>query len=358
MKDDDPKLLRIARHIADGQHVAWEAIEAQVPAEDRGFLDSLRHVAHIAWFHRSQQQTPNRPAAPESSSGRAASLGRRPAAESAGEAVQRWGHLEIRAKLGEGVFGEVYRAWETTLERDVALKLLRPIAAAVSMSGGGQAPHLLQEGRILARVRHPNIVAVYGAERYDGRHGIWMEFVQGRTLEDILQSQGAFGAREAAVIGIDLTGALGAVHRCGLVHRDVKARNVMREEGGRIVLMDFGAGTEFDLEARGPARAPAGTPAYLAPEIFLGQPATPQSDLYSLGVLLFHLVTNGFPVEGPSLRDIARAHEKGDVRLLREARTDLPEAFVQVVEKALEPKPARRFTSAGQMEQALVAALV
>lgn len=360
MKDDDPKLLRIARHIADGQHVAWEDLAAEIPdVAERGFLENLRHVAHIAWFHRSQQQIPNRTALVDSGSGRGMVGSPEPRrAGDAAEAAPRWGHLEIRARLGEGVFGEVYRAWETTLERDVALKLLRPVAAAVSVTGGAQAPHVLQEGRILARVRHPNIVTVYGAERYDGRYGIWMEYIRGRTLEDILQSQGPFGAREAALVGIDLTGALGAVHRLGLVHRDVKARNVMREEGGRIVLMDFGAGTEFDLESRSPNRAPAGTPAYLAPEIFLGQPASPQSDLYSLGVLLYHLVTSAFPVEGPSLRDIARMHERNEVRLLREARPDLPETFVQVVERALEAKPQKRFGSAGQFEQALVSALV
>ena len=91
-------------------------------------------------------------------------------------------------------------------------------------------------------MRHPSVVTVYGAEEHDGRVGLWMEFIEGRTLEALLQAQGPFGAREAALVGRELCRAVAAVHGAGLVHRDIKAQNVMREDGGRLVLMDFGAG--------------------------------------------------------------------------------------------------------------------
>ena len=150
---------------------------------------------------------------------------------------------------------------------------------------------LLEEARRLARVRHTHVVQVYGAEQHDGRVGLWMELVRGESLEQTVQTRGVFGAREAALIGLDLCAALAAVHGAGLLHRDVKAQNVMRESGGRLVLMDFGTGEELSGTNR-----LVGTPLYLAPEIFRGQRASVQSDLYSVGVLLFYLVTGKFPV--------------------------------------------------------------
>jgi serine/threonine-protein kinase len=369
MHDDDPRLLRLTRAIADGVHVDWDDAD-RLAAEggETTLFEALRTVAHIAWFHRVQQLASgsgddNEPAAgplPAHSTPRLGGAAPRPAAAAPRRALepqQRGCHLEIRSKLGEGVFGEVYLAWDPTLEREVALKLLRVTQPAATQPSG-IAPHLLQEARNLARLRHPNIVSVYGAEQADGRVGIWMELIRGRTLEDLLIERGTFGAREAALVGIDLCRALTAVHRAGLVHRDVKSKNVLREEGGRIVLMDFGTGAEVRADAPVSARMPAGTPVYLAPEIFRGRPATPQSDLYSLGVLVYHLVSNSFPVQGESLRDIARAHEHAPPRLLREERPDLPESFLQAVERALSRRPEDRFATAGQMEQALVLSLV
>jgi serine/threonine-protein kinase len=161
----------------------------------------------------------------------------------------------------------VYRAWDPRLDREVALKLIREQGPRHDSVGS----LVIDEGRLLARVRHPNVVTVYGADRIDGRVGLWMEFVRGRTLEAVLRDHGPFGAQEAALIGLDVCRALSAVHKASLIHRDVKAQNVMREAGGRIVLMDFGTGRE-ELEGR---RAElAGTPLYIAPEIFASAPAT------------------------------------------------------------------------------------
>src|SRR5262249_33972952 len=256
----------------------------------------------------------------------------RPGGGSRGDgALQRWPHLGLRQKLGEGVFGEVFLAWDPKLEREVALKLMRGGNWSGAMSGS-LAPHLLQEARHLARIRHTNVVTVYGAEFAEGKVGIWMEYIRGETLEQVLGVRGPFGAREAALVGVDLCRALTAVHRAGLVHRDVKAKNAMREEGGRIVLMDFGAGIESVSHGQSVPGAAAGTPVYLAPEIFQGRRASPQSDLYSLGVLLYHLVSGSFPAEGGTLRDIALVHERGTPRVLREERPDLPDAFLRAVE--------------------------
>jgi serine/threonine-protein kinase len=150
----------------------------------------------------------------------------------------------------------------------------------------------------------------------------------GRHLSDVIAQSGRVGADEAAVIGITLCQALGAVHGAGLLHRDVKARNVMREDGGRIVLMDFGAGREsVPMPSTRSLSDLSGTPLYLAPELLAGGTASAASDLYSLGVLLFLLVTRKYPVEGTSLSDLVLRHAAGE-RGLSDLRPDLPAAFV------------------------------
>src|SRR5262249_35031691 len=136
--------------------------------------------------------------------------------------LDRWGHLEIFALVGEGSYGEVYRARDVHLDREVALKLLRPGASSSTSDHCA-----LTERRLLARVRHPNVATVYGADRRDGRVGLWMEFIAGHTLSELLRDQGPFGPREAALAGIELCRAVAAVHGQGIVHRDIKAQNVM-----------------------------------------------------------------------------------------------------------------------------------
>ncbi len=173
----------------------------------------------------------------------------------------------------------------------------------------------------------------------------------------MLSDQGPVGAAEATLIGIDLCRALSAVHRAGLLHRDVKARNVMREDGGRIVLMDFGTGVDQTDDAAGEASRLAGTPLYMAPEILGGRAASVRSDIYSVGVLLYRLVTRSYPVQGRSVAEVRDAHARGARTLLRDARPDLPENFVQVVERALSPHAEDRYANAGAMEAALAAAV-
>ena len=197
------------------------------------------------------------------------------------------------------------------------------------------------------------MVRVYSAECLDQEVGIAMELVKGRTLHDLVRAQGPFSARETMVIGADVCGALAAVHGAGVLHGDIKANNVMRAEGGRTVLMDFGAGDDLKrLGGRG--RSGAGTPLYLAPEVFAGAPRTVVSDIYSLGVLLFYLATGSYPVGGSSRTEIERHHAAHAQRwLLRDLRPDLPDAFIRVVDRATAERPADRFQSAGELETAL-----
>jgi serine/threonine-protein kinase len=252
------------------------------------------------------------------------------------------------------VFGEVYRAWDDQLEREVALKLSR-----IGSRHESWIRHGLREARSLARVRHPNVVTVYGADGCEGRSGVWMEYIRGLTLEAFLRKKGALQARDATLIGLHLCAAVGAVHASGLLHRDIKANNVMREDSGRIVLMDFGLSQEIrtaNLQAS-PSRKICGTPVYMAPELLWGEKATMQSDIYSIGVLLYHLVTSKYLVQGRTLAEVRSAHASGEVTLLRDRSTHLPQPFIWAVDTALSPDPGERFATAGQMLKSLDAAL-
>ena len=160
----------------------------------------------------------------------------------------QWGHLEVRGEIGRGASGTVYRAWDTRLAREVALKLFP------SDAGPDGA---LDEGRLLARLNHPHIVRVFGADTHDETAGVWMELLEGETLDEILARDGVFGAEETILIGIDLTRALSAVHSAGLLHRDVKARNCFASAegawcswiGGRPHGREYAIGRRRDRDA-------------------------------------------------------------------------------------------------------------
>jgi TolB-like protein/tRNA A-37 threonylcarbamoyl transferase component Bud32/Tfp pilus assembly protein PilF len=311
------RLDALLESVADGTAVDWDAAEAAADARQRRIVRNLRLVARIAEVHRTL---------PEGTGEGTLAL---PHGDADGS-YAHWGRLLLLERIGEGTFGEVYRARDPWLDREVALKLLKP-----GMTGRGR---LLAEAQALARLRHPNVVTVHGADMHDRRIGLWMELVRGRTLAAIVGSDGPLSAAEAAVIGQELCRAVGAVHAAGLVHRDIKAQNVMREAGGRLVLMDFGAGH---------------TPLYSAPELLNGREATVATDIYALGVLLYYLVAARFPVRGSTSQELTEAHARNERRHIAETRPDLPSYFVSAVERALNPDPAKRFASAWAMSDAL-----
>jgi Tol biopolymer transport system component len=322
----------VAGAIADGTPVDWaKEVEAMPDPEQREVMRQLEVVAGLASVHRTPDPSTHDHAG-----------------ESSPEPVRdSWGTLELRRKIGKGSFGTVYLSWDPSLEREVALKILQ---------ASDRSEAVIQEGRLLARVRHPNVVTVYGVDQFDGIVGLWMEFVDGLTFKELLQERGVFGPHEAALVGVDLCRAVGAVHKAGLLHRDIKTQNVMREAGGRVVLMDFGAGA---VRAGRPhaLRRLTGTPMYLAPEVFGGQPASVPSDIYSIGVLLYHLLTNRYPVEGESVGDLEAAHAQQRMTPLSDVRPDLPAGITTVVERALHRDPARRQQSAGEMQQQLLSTI-
>ena len=218
------KAVRIAARIADGSAIDWEAAASpDTTPVDRGLIDQLRAISDIATAHRTPSDDHDGSAPPAT-----------------------WNSLTILSSVGKGRFGEVFVAWDPRLHRRVALKLL--YATSSSLASPTRA---IDEARLLARVRHQNVLTVHGAEYIGDSVGIWTEFIEGRTLEQLLTERGRLDPDEVTAIAADLAQALGAVHDAGLLHRDIKAQNVMRETGGRIVLMDFGAGHDLELS---PAR--------------------------------------------------------------------------------------------------------
>jgi eukaryotic-like serine/threonine-protein kinase len=329
---EDPGLEAIAGTIADGNSVDWSGAANDMPP---AVLSELQLVERIVKAHRRL-----------ASDGDSATTA--PPFSADPNHPVAWGHLRIVDIISSGSFGVVYKARDERLATNVALKLIETPkdgdAAWISTA--------LDEAKRLARVQHPNVVRVFGVDHLDGRLGIWMELVEGRTFAQLLGAQGALSAREAANVGLDLTRAVAAVHRVGLVHGDIKASNVMRAAGGRTVLMDFGAAFE-PAAAASASHVVKGTPAYVAPEIFEGAELSRASDVYALGVLLFHLVTGEYPTVASTRDDLALEHKSGRRRLLRDVRPDLPDVFVRVVDRALAARPADRYQTPGELEAAL-----
>ncbi len=296
-------LADVAGAILDGTPIDWASAESSAEEIDR--------VAARAAASSRGGCRPASPTSVQTDDSPALGQSRRPRPnsfnKSTGDISACWnGSAAARS-------ARVYRAWDTRLDREVALKLL-PAGPAASDT---RATAIIEEGRLLARVRHPNVVSIYGAERIGEHVGLWMEFVDGRTLEQMLQQGHVFDQKEAVAIGIQLCHAVAAVHQAGLLHRDIKAHNVMLTNDNRVVLMDFGTGREL---GDGSAAAIAGTPLYLAPEVLAGGETTVASDIYSVGVLLYHLLTSVVSRAGEQHRDLRSAHERGDRADLRTPR--------------------------------------
>ena len=349
-------LASIASDVSDGIPVAWDQHES-VPIGVKQRIEVLKALEKIADAHRAaenlipddlarkQRDGKRGPATTTSTTIELHSKLREPRPSAASET---WGHLTILGELGQGGFGHVFRAHDSTLQRDVALKILREDRS----SNRRAVKQFIDEGRRLARIRHENVLTVHGADEHDGRPGLWTDLVQGSNLKEWVQVHGPLSAAEAAQIGMVLCRALAALHSSGLVHRDIKPANVMRERGGRIILMDLGAATEQTSEEKG--LVTLGTPLFMAPEQLVDEnAATPQSDVYALGVTLYWLVSGQHPVEADSMYELRKRHERRELVPLRDVRADIPSAFARVVEKSLRADLDERYESVGEMEAAL-----
>jgi serine/threonine protein kinase len=259
------------------------------------------------------------------------------------------GRFRIGQLLGEGGYGRVFLAFDPLLDRDVALKLLR-----FSSNDARHVERFIREGRAAARLRHPNIVAVFESGQADGENYIASEYVAGQPLAARIASNPP--TLEQAVTWVaDLAQALAYAHGEGVVHRDIKPDNVMIGAGDRPQLMDFGLAKRVTEDNTLTTDGnPLGTPAYMSPEQARGdlKQVGPQSDQYSLGVVLYELMTGQRPFDGPPLSVIAQLATQ-DVPPPRTIRPGLSKDLEAICLKALDRDPARRYPGAEALAEDL-----
>jgi len=269
------------------------------------------------------------------------------------------GRYEIGDRLGAGGMSSVHKATDLILERTVAVKIL--------------AEHLSDDERFVARFRrealavakliHPNIVQVYDTGIDDGRHYIVMEYVEGRSGAQILQRQGPLDAETTAEIGAQACAGLDYAHRRGIIHRDVKPGNLMIVGGPvgggemTVKLTDFGIARAVEQTRITQVGSVVGTAAYLSPEQVRGEEATPSTDVYALGVVLYQFLTGRLPYEGSSLAELAVRQENEKPLAPSTYNDEVPETLGAAVLRALEGDPARRYASAAELAGCLALGL-
>ncbi len=273
-------------------------------------------------------------------------------------AGSRLGPYEIQSLIGAGGMGEVYRARDTRLDRDIALKILHADVAA----NPARLERFEREAKTVASLNHPNIVTLHSVEEDAGVRFLTMELVDGQALDKVLKSE-ALELSKVFEYGIAIADALAAAHDKGIVHRDLKPANVMLTKDGRVKVLDFGLAkvaesTAWDqtvtqvspITVEG---AVLGTVPYMSPEQLRGQPVDHRSDIFSLGVLLYEMATGQRPFSGASNTDVMTAILRDAPRPLAQMNPALPSQLGRIIAQCLEKEPEERYHSARDVRNAL-----
>jgi serine/threonine protein kinase len=261
------------------------------------------------------------------------------------------GRYELGPALGAGGMAEVVRGYDRRLDRPVAIKLV-PAGRVDALA----RERFRRESTSSARFNHPHAVTTFDAGEADGWLYLVMELVEGETLADRLRHDGALRIEDATAIASAVLEALGAAHAIGLVHRDIKPSNILLGRDGAVKLADFGIAQRLDgvadnLTATGTF---VGTARYAAPERLDGRPATAASDIYSLGLVLYEMLTGRPPYDGESAITIVMAHHRDPIPNVRAAAPHVPPNVAAAIGRALAKEPAERFRSAAEMGAALL----
>ena len=331
---EDP-IDAIVASVSDGSPVdlsreEFDALATRLGDRARALLD----VAKIAAFSRALQREDRTASA------------RAPSDDTLG----RWGPFTLLERLGSGTSGEVWRAWDGSLEREVAVKFLLPRSEDESREA------LLGEARALARVRHPGVATVFGIAEHDGRVGLWMELLRGPTLAEVIERKAPLSIRDVTLLARKLCDALDALDHAGILHRDIKPSNIILESGGRAVLTDFGLGSRRRLFTAVSPRDGSGTPLFMAPSLLEGGPATPRTDLYALAVTLRWALTGHPPFEARTMDDLKTEARRGPLMPLARERADAPPGLVRAIERAMDASADALAYTAASMRRDLGAA--
>jgi serine/threonine protein kinase len=260
-------------------------------------------------------------------------------------------HYRINAAIGKGGMGDVYRATDTKLGREVALKVLPPDVAC----DPERLARFQREARAVAALNHPHIVTIHSVEEADGVHFLTMELVEGQVLDRLIPASGLPVERIFEIAGA-LAEALAAAHEKGIIHRDLKPANVMVTDDGRVKILDFGlakdvhAETSSDtaLTSAGHTQAGVvmGTLAYMSPEQIAGRTLDHRTDIFSLGIVLHEMATGRRPFEGTSSAELASSILRDSPPLVTDVRADLPSDLARVIRRCLEKEPGHRVQTA------------
>ncbi len=256
------------------------------------------------------------------------------------------GRYRLDAQIGSGGMSMVFRAFDTVLERQVAIKTLRSDGAA----DGDQLERFRREARAVAQLNHPHVVGVIDAGD-DGRGGafIVLEYVEGETLKDRIRRHGRLPVSEAIAYAIEIARALGAAHAAGIVHRDVKPQNVLIDEEGSAKVTDFGIAQTLDQDGLTADGRVLGTTDYVAPEQALGHVVTGQSDLYSLGIVLFEMLTGDVPFTGENQVAVAMKHVREALPDVQVRRPEVSSALAAIVDRATAKELPERYASDAEL---------
>jgi tRNA A-37 threonylcarbamoyl transferase component Bud32 len=264
------------------------------------------------------------------------------------------GRYEIEELVGSGGMSSVYRARDSVLERRVALKVLHEHFSA----DPEYVERFRREARAIARLNHPNIVTVIDRGEFGKRQFIVFEHIPGENLKEVVEREGQLPVAQALALTHQIARGLAFAHQHGVVHRDVKPQNVLLDESGTAKVTDFGIARSLDpgqeLTQTGTL---LGTSDYIAPEQASGQPVDARSDQYSLGVLLYELLTGEVPYPADSFMAVAMRHLRDPVPSVRDRRPDVPDRVDEIVARAMAKRPENRFPSTEAMMAAIEAAL-
>src|SRR5436309_3738282 len=255
------------------------------------------------------------------------------------------GRYRLQARIGSGGMSTVYRALDETLQRQVAVKLMNREVATDS----DQLERFRREARAVAQLSHPHIVGVIDAGEDENRPYIVFECVEGETLKEHIRRAGRLPVAEAVAYAIEIARALGAAHARQIVHRDVKPQNVLIDEQGAAKVTDFGIAQTLDAEGLTADGRVLGTTDYVSPEQALGRPVTGQSDLYSLGVVLYEMLAGEVPFKGENQVAVAMKHVREPMPDLQSKRPEISAALAAVVDRATSKRQEDRYANDAEL---------
>lgn len=254
---------------------------------------------------------------------------------------------EVVSHIGQGGMADVFLAVDTILNRQVAIKILRADLSTDAVS----ILRFEREAQAAAALAHPNIVEIYDVGDYKGHHYIVMEYVTGKTLKQVIRSRGPLVNEEAVDIMKQLCSAISEAHSRGIIHRDIKPQNVIVKADGSIKILDFGIATAKGSMQLTQANNVMGSVHYLAPELAKGEAASPQSDIYALGIVLYEMLAGDVPFKADQAVQIALKHMREPMPDVRLINASVPQSIANVITRATAKDPNNRYGSCREMLQ-------